>query len=193
MKSRLVSRPLLWAKVAVFGALVGASLATGPVAYADDPAPAAAPKDRFAGNYTFVGGQKQKDALEAAIDKATDDMSFITRPIARSRLREKTKIRATMGFAFGGGNITWTASDVPAAVSPEDGSYGSYKSGSDTLKLSQKINAAGQLLQSFVAEDGSRKNTYTLSADGKTLTVNIVLTSSKLPAPVSYALTYQKK
>ena len=189
MKTRLS----VLARVVVFGALVGASLASGPVARADDPAPATAARDRFAGSYAFVGGQKQKDALEAAIDKATDDMSFITRPIARSRLRDKTQIRATMGFAFAGGNITWTASDVGPATSPEDGSFGSYKSGSDTLKLSQKVNAGGQLIQSFVAEDGSRKNTYTLSPDGKTLTVNVIMTSTKLPAPVVYALTYQKK
>lgn len=191
MKTRLS----VLARVVAFGALVGASITSGPTALADAPASASATaaRDRFAGSYVFVGGQKQRDALEAAIAKATDDMSFITRPIARSRLRDKTQIRANMGFAFGGGNITWTASDVPPAISPEDGSFGQYKSGSDTLKLSQKVNAAGQLIQSFVASDGSRKSTYTLSADGKTLLVSLTVNSTKLPAPVQYSLTYQKK
>ena len=187
MKSRL--------SLLVFVAALGAAAP----AYADEPAapkadasPTAA-RDRFAGTFGFVGGDKQREALNAAIEKATDSMFFATRGIARSRLRDKTQIRAVVGFSFGGGNITSTASDITPAVSPESGAFGQYKSGSDTLKLSQKITGEGHLLQSFIAEDGSRTSTFVLSPDGKTLTVHIVLKSSKLPEPVQYTLTYQRK
>lgn len=179
--------------------LLALCLALGAVvpttALADDPKPAdaTAARDKFAGNFGYVGGEKQNAAREAAIEKATDSMSFITRPIARSRLKEKTQIRQNIGFAFGGGNITMTASDVAPAVSPENGSPGSYKSGSDTLKLVQKINGNGQLVQQFIAEDGGRTSVFSLSADGKTLNVSITVTSSKLPEAVKYNLTYQRK
>ena len=181
-------------RLPLFVLVVSLAAAAPTAAFADGPKPAdaTAARDKFAGNFGYVGGEKQNAAREAAIEQATDSMSFITRPIARSRLKDKTKIRPTIGFSFGGGNITATASDVAPVVSPENGSPGSYKSGGDTLKVVQKISG-GQLVQQFVAEDGGRTSVFSLSADGKTLNVHITVTSSKLPEPVKYNLTYQRK
>lgn len=183
------TRTILFASALILG--------TGSSALADDTAPKAeasptAARDRFTGSYTYVGGEAQKAALEKAIEKATDSMFFATRGIARSRLRDKTQIRSVVGFSFGGGNITSTATGITPAVSPESGSPVPYKSGGDTVQLSQKLNANGQLVQSFTADDGGRTSTYVLSADGKTLTVNLVIQSKKLPEPVRYTLSYRR-
>lgn len=166
-------------------------------AMADEPAAPAPPsptaaRDRFAGNFNYVGGDKQLAARDAAIEKATDSMFFATRGIARGRVKDKTVIRQQLGFSFAGGNITATASNIAPAVSPENGSPAPYKSGDDTVQLSQKISPEGKLLQTFTASDGSRSNTYILSPDGKTLNVYITLQSAKLPQPVSYTLTYAR-
>lgn len=172
--------------------LASTAAADPPAAAPAQEAPAASPRERFAGTYSYVGGDKQKAAIEAAIEKAIDGMFFATKPIARSRLKDKTQIRNPVGFAFGGGNITIKMGGVADATSKDDGSPAQYKSGSDTVKLTQKFAGDNQIVQVFAADDGTRTNVYTLSADGKTLTVSITLTSSKLSAPVKYALTYRK-
>ena len=187
-------RHLLLASAIAVTAFVPAASASAdePAAPPADASPTAA-RDRFAGNYAYAGGEKQQQARDAAIEKATDSMFFATRGIARGRVKDKTVIRAVIGFSFAGGNITGTASDVAPATSPENGSPVPYKSGSDTVQLSQKILPDGRLFQTFTASDGSRSNTYVLSADGKTLNIFITLKSEKLPQPVSYTLTYVRK
>jgi len=151
------------------------------------PAPA---RDRFEGNYTYGGGDKQRQARDAAIEKATDSMFFVTRGVARGRVKDKTEIWANVGFSFKNGLITTTMSKLPTATSPESGATVPYKMGSDDLQLSQKLAPDGKLVQSFAGSDATRTNTYVLSPDGKTLNVFITVASSKLPQPVSYVLTY---
>lgn len=187
-------RHLILASAIVVTALVPAVTASAdePAAPAPDASPTAA-RDRFAGSYAYAGGDKQLQARDAAIEKATDSMFFATRGIARGRVRDKTVIRAQIGFSFAGGMITGTASDVGAATSPETGAPVPYKAGSETVQLSQKILPDGRLFQTFTASDGSRSNTYVLSPDGKTINIFITLKSEKLPRPISYTLTYLRK
>lgn len=178
-------RPLFFAS-----ALTLATLASTPSpASADEPTMADS-ATRFAGNYRFAGGDTQRLARDSAIDKATESMFFITRGVARGRVKEKTEIWASVGFSFRNGFITTTMSKLPSATSPASGSTVPYNMGSDDLRLAQRIGADGKLVQSFSGSDATRTNTYVLSPDGRTLTVSVVVTSAKLPRPICYALTY---
>ncbi len=165
------------------------ALADAPAASA--AAPVAAP-DRFAGMYTYVGGDKQKAAIDAAIDKAIEGLFFAVKPIARGKLHGKTEVKTRIGFAFAGGNITSTANGEAPATSAENGTTATFKAGGDDLRLAQKLTADGHLVQSFAAPEGTRLNDYVLAADGKTLTVAVLITSSKLTHPLRYVLTYRK-
>lgn len=159
--------------------------AAAPVAPADA-------RERFAGTYTYAGGETQKAAIDTAIDKAIAGMFFAIKPVARGKLHDKTEVKTRIGFAFGGGNVTSTANGEVPATSRDDGTPAAFKAGGDNLKLSQKLSPDGHLLQSFAAPEGTRVNDYVLSADGKTLTVSVVISSSKLTRPVRYVLTYRK-
>ena len=130
---------------------------------------------------------------DAAIEKATESMFFATRGIARSKLRDHTLVRATLSFAFANGTVTIGTSDTPPTVSPDNGTTVDYKNrDGDTMKLSQKLAPDGRLTQSLSTDAGGRVATFVLSADGKTLAVTHVLSSSKLPQPIRYTLTYQR-
>jgi hypothetical protein len=61
----------------------------------------------------------------------------------------------------------------------------------ETFDVSGKV-AGSTLTQTFVAEDGKRVNVYTLSPDGKTLTMNVTVTSPRLPKPLNYKLVYRR-
>ena len=174
--------------------LAVASLVPAVSASADEPAesPTSA-RDRFAGSYAYAGGDKQLQARDAAIEKATDSMFFVTRGVARSRVKDKTAISPLIGFSFGSGRITGTAAGVTPATSPENGAAVPYQAGGDTVQLSQKLTADGKIAQSFTASDGNRTNTYVLSPDNKTLNIFITVSSQRLPQPVSFTLTYLRK
>ena len=150
-------------------------------------------RERLAGQYVYAGGEAQRAQLEAAIDRATDGMFFVAKPIARSKLRDKTQIKSTVGFSFAHGAITSTASDVAPATSPDDGRAVAYVAAGESLQLSQKLTANGHLLQTFAASEGTRTNDYSVSAGGDVLTVAITVSSSKLTRPVRYTLTYRRK
>jgi hypothetical protein len=179
-------RPLIVASALAAAALVPAV----PAAADETEAPPAPARNRLEGNYTYAGGDRQRQGRDAAIEKATESMFFVTRGVARGRVKDKTEIWANVSFSFKNGMITTTMSKLPTATSPESGSTVPYKMGSDDLKLSQRLAADGKLVQSFAGSDATRTNTYVLSPDGKTLNIFITVASAKLPQPVSYVLTY---
>lgn len=179
--------------IAAFAGSASADEPTPAPAPSAAPAPAPSPRDRFAGSFTFGGAEAEKKARVAAIEKSVDGIFFAVRGIAKGKVETKTVIRQDIGFSFAGGNITTTSSGANPATSPESGASVPYKSGDDTVQLSQKFNAQGQLVQTFQGSEGGRTNVYTLSADGRTLTLSVTLTSSKLSVPCRYNLTYVRK
>ena len=60
-------------------------------------------------------------------------------------------------------------------------------------KVSFKRGADGALIQTFVAEDGTRENRFSLSPDGKTLTMAVTLSSKKLKKPLRFSLDYKRQ
>lgn len=182
-------------------AVVGAALALGtlaPTASADAPAPsssaapAPSPRERLTGRFLFVGGEKQVAAKDAAIDKATEDMFFAIKGMARSKLREVTAVAAGVSIVFKDGNIVVVSGGDPPMTSPESGAAVPHKNrDGKTSQLTQKL-VGDALVQSSSTEEGGRTVTFAPSADGKLLTVTHVFTSPKLPAPVRFTLTYRR-
>ena len=58
------------------------------------------------------------------------------------------------------------------------------------LKVST-VWESGKLKRTFKEEAGERINTYIISADGKTLTMQVSVTSAQL-RPLTYKLVYQR-
>jgi hypothetical protein len=54
------------------------------------------------------------------------------------------------------------------------------------------VLAGDHLTQVFVSDDGRRENEFTVSQDGKTVTLKVTLTSGRLSSPVAYSLSYKK-
>jgi hypothetical protein len=158
------------------------------------PAPAPAPADprtRFAGTFRFVGDSREEAARRAAIDRAIDSLFFAIRPIARSRLTSGTKVSASYSFSFEPGKIRVRVPSIPDAVSADSGAWGEFVHDGEKSKLSQRF-VGGKLAQVFNADEGSRTNEFTLSPDGTSLTLKVIISSPKLSTPVVYLLSYKK-
>ncbi|MDQ2834831.1 MAG: hypothetical protein M3Y50_14060 [Acidobacteriota bacterium] len=150
-----------------------------------------AERARFAGSYRYAGSAEEEEGRRAAIDRAVKSTFFAIRSAARSRISATTQILPSYSFSFEAGKIRVQASSRPEMVSPENGEPADYAFKGMRSKFTQRF-AGGRLTQVFVSESGTRENEFTLSEDGKVLTLKVTLTSPRLPKGVVYSLSYKK-
>ena len=110
----------------------------------------------------------------------------------RAKIDERTRIVQRCIFEFPEGQIRSIASGHPVATSPDSGAIAAYHVGDDDVALSQRFEGR-HLVHTFTTSDGgSRRNHFTLSNDGRLLTMRATVTSPRLSVSVSYTLTYER-
>lgn len=133
--------------------------------------------------------RQQGDVIAGAIERGTADMNFVTRPIARRRLRATNNAYATIEIRQESGSIT-TVLDGRTITSPADGrSIRWTREDGEVLQVATSLRGR-TLTQTFTAEDGSRESVYELSDEGRRLTLQVTIRSGRLPAPITYRLAY---
>jgi hypothetical protein len=141
---------------------------------------------------TYALDAAASDDVHKAIDGAVKGMSRLIKGIAHSRL-EKTNVpyqRIVISFTPCEVSITtdqWAtivtcACDTPVDWTRKDG---------EKFKVST-VWENGKLKQTFKGEDGQRTNIYSISADGKTLTMHVSVTSPRLKQPLMYKQIYRR-
>jgi hypothetical protein len=141
---------------------------------------------------TWAINRQGSDDVNRAIETAVARMSFITRPIARGRLRRTNPVYNRVVVNFTPQQVSTTFDQRHAIESPANGQPIKWtREDGERLDLSTEWQQ-GRLVQTFRAEDGSRTNTYVVSPDGHTLTLHVVIRSPKLPQPLEYKLVYNK-
>lgn len=146
----------------------------------------------FDGDYVFVGGQKERDGIDAAIEASVEALSPMLRNLGRERLRETNPVPKSISIDVEGDTAKIEfAQDGHAARL--DGTPVKTKSAQgDRVKVSHRIRG-GRLVQFIDGSGGDRRNSFKLSNDGKRLTLNVEITSGHLPVPVEYRLTFKRK
>jgi hypothetical protein len=139
------------------------------------------------GSWSLAGAPDIPGIIEAA----TASMNFVTRPIARSRLRKTNPAYQSIRLERNGGDYLITfdarqAQRMPASGAPvpwrrEDG---------EEFLISIRV-ADDDLVQRFKADDGVRTNLFHVDPATRNLTLTVTVTSEKLPKPVVYAITYK--
>lgn len=168
--------------VAVAAWLAGSVLA-GATARAGDALAA------FGGTYVLQNAATVKGLTEQAIDKAVAPMNFVTRTFARGRLRETNQPYKVVIFeVLGGGRVRFIRDGGTAINAPADGKPVSWKREDGKLYDVSLAVEGEQLRQVFAAPDGTRTNLYSLSDDRQVLTIDVTVTSPKLPAPLTYSM-----
>jgi len=128
--------------------------------------------------------------IDIAIEKAVAEMSFIKRPIARSRLKKTNAVYRTVEIsrtddqvivALNGTPITMPAGGHPVKWKRDDGEV-------FDVSVAWRNSAVDQ---TFKAPDGTRVNTFRLNADG-TMSMDVTITSEQLPQPIKYSISYQR-
>lgn len=146
----------------------------------------------FAGEYRFVGGQKEAEGIQAAIDESVDALNPMLRKIGRKRLVESNPVPKSARIELDGGDIVLSI-DGEGYEARLDGSPRKMTSKyGDKIKVSYKLSG-DRLVEHIDSPKGDRFNYATLSADGNKLTVRVKVSSSHLPVPCEYRLTFRRK
>jgi len=154
--------------------------------------PAAARAQESTMRGTFVIDRAHSDDVNRAIEAAVARMSFVTRPIARGRLRRTNTVYQRVVVNYTQAEVSTTFDQRHAITSPGNGQPIKWtREDGEKFDLSTEWQN-GRLIQTFRAEDGTRTNTYTISADGRVLTMHVVLRSPRLSGPVEYNLVFNR-
>jgi hypothetical protein len=137
------------------------------------------------------------DTIKKAIDAAVKGMGWPKQGIARGRL-EKTNLPPYQRIVIRVGvhitDVSITTDKRAPIVTPPDGTPTDWtREDKEKFEVSTILPIdVGPLKQTFKSKDGQRVNTYSISVDGKTLTVQVVVTSSHLKQPLTYKLIYKR-
>ena len=149
---------------------------------------------------TWNINRQQSDNLENAINRAVARMNLVVRQIARPRLRSTNTAYPTLVMTYDQSTVRVDMAGRPSVSSPANGQpvlWQRQTGGTcremkgDCVRVSAEWDG-GNLKHTFQAEDGRRVNVYSVSPDGKTLTMNVTVTSPRLPQPLTYKLVYNR-
>ena len=150
----------------------------------------AVPKEKA--EYNATSQAKNEKTIKDGIENAIDDMSFITRPIARKKLKKSNLAPKKLTFDFPGNKVSITHDSRKAVVSPADGSKTKWtREDGETFTISQKVEEK-KITQKFFADEGNKTLIYTFNDDFSAVSVSVRLDSPKLPAPLKYKMNYKK-
>jgi hypothetical protein len=132
------------------------------------------------------------DNIEAAIVSGTADMNFAIRSLARSLIAKTNPRYDRVEVRRNGTSVSVRFDARPPIEMPLDGHpvrwiredggiYNVTAQWSDT-----------QVVMHFESDNGDRTNTLFLEPDGATLRFRVKLTSTHLPGPILYVLTYRR-
>jgi hypothetical protein len=153
-------------------------------------APLLAQQPDLQGVYTIDADAS--DNIDAAITRGTADMNFAIRSLARSRTAKTNPRYRRVEIRRNASTVSVKYDARPPIEIPADGrSITWLREDGAAYSVSVQWSAA-QLVMHFESDTGNRTNTLVLQPDGTTLKFNVQLTSSHLPAPIVYTLTYRR-
>jgi hypothetical protein len=163
------------------------------LAAAASPAPnlqAAQNWNAFAGDWQLAGdaGAAERQ-VDAAIDKATESMNFLTRGLARSRLRSSQKPPKRIRMRLQDQMFTIQPDSAPALSLPISGA--AVKNADRTHRVALESGGGHHSLRQVSEnQQGKRENVYRLRDGSKSLDLEVTVHSSSLPAQVQYKLQF---
>src|SRR6476469_10485238 len=139
---------------------------------------------------TYILDQTDSDNINEVIETAVEKLNFVTRDIARGRLEKLNPAYHKVAITSSANEISVTVDNQPPLRTPAKGAPVAWV-GPDGGKVNASMQLAGRrLAQTFASADGRRVNDYTLSPDGRMLTMQVTETSPQLSQIIMYKQVY---
>jgi hypothetical protein len=160
------------------------------------PLPARSPSSRAVtdtGTTVYELLPAESDDVKQAIERSISHMNFIVRPIARHRLTRTNRPPAHLIFANRADTLIVTLEGANPIVTPRDGSVIPWVSGVSKEVYRVNASVAGDTLhQVITASDGHRLDDFIFSEGGERVRLDVRLYADRLPAPLTYSLTFRR-
>jgi hypothetical protein len=141
---------------------------------------------------TYILDETDSDNVNEVISDAVGKLNFLTRDIARGRLKKLNPAYRQVAITSSPNEISVTVDNQPPLRTPANGAPVAWV-GPDGGKVNASMQLAGRrLAQTFTSADGRRVNDYTLSPDGRTLTMQVTETSPRLSQTITYKQVYRR-
>jgi hypothetical protein len=139
---------------------------------------------------TYVNESQSNVPIDAAIQASVAKLNFLIRPIARSRLKKSNSPHRRVEITQTEDEIVVTSDSEPPVRMPADGKTAKWTRNDGEVVEVAASWTGDQLVQTFKAADGQRVNTFSITPDRTQLTLQVEVTSPRLPTPVRYVLTF---
>jgi hypothetical protein len=141
---------------------------------------------------TYILDETDSDNMNEVIEDAVGKLNLLTRDIARGRLKKLNPAYRQVAITSSPNGISVTVDNQPPLRTPAKGAPVAWV-GPDGEKVNASMQLAGRrLAQTFTSADGRRVNDYTLSPDGRTLTMQVTETSPRLSQTITYKQVYRR-
>jgi hypothetical protein len=141
---------------------------------------------------TYILDETDSDSINEAIENAVGKLNLLTRDIARGRLKKLNPAYRQVAITSSPNEISVTVDNQPPLRTPAQGAPVAWV-GPDGGKVNASMKLAGpRLAQTFTSADGRRVNDYSLSPDGRTLTMQVTETSPRLSQTLTYKQVYRR-
>jgi hypothetical protein len=187
----IASLPVLLAVGSAF-ALLGSSNVEAETTVAEVDEETLARAQAFDGEYVFAGGQKERDGVDAAVEASVAGLNPMVRNMGRTRLQEANGVPQRVVIDVNGERVDVSFDGASHETSLDGVAIKTESREGEKVKVSHRMRGA-QLFELIDGVGGDRSNEFKLSSDGTRLTMSVEISSSQLPVPVVYKLTYKRK
>lgn len=170
----------------------GGSGAPGESTHVVDPSGAATASaaSRFVAHYHYSGGEKELKALRDELDRIADKFNIFVRPIVRHKLHDR--VVPYFEIRFDERDDVTRVHLGPLAPLACDGKWHDVRGESGEPGRATCAPRNDKMATRALFEEAARTNTFTLTSDGKRLSMSSVVTSPQLPEPIRFALSYRR-
>ena len=145
------------------------------------------------GDFRFVGGQRQRDHVAAAVERTVQSLPGLFHEIARKRLTEANAIPSAVHISMDGDELVVVYGDHEPQRAPLDGSTRKWRNpDGDLIDLKHELRGS-KLVQTTWGSGGRRVMVWSFDAERGLLRVQSTMSSPRLPEPVRYRLSFKKR
>lgn len=141
------------------------------------------------GRFVHAGGDKDLEGRDQAIEVAIEDMNFVFRPFARSRLKANTEIRPWLQFEEDGHHLTLTWHDGELKI-PMDGTPVELVGKQGDPATARCRIEGDKIILEFINPQGGRETVFRRTKKG--LVADVRIFADPLPEDIKYRLTYRE-
>lgn len=168
-------------------AVLAASLLSAGAGWSRDAA-------AFTGRYLWTTNAAERLVVSNEVDKTASGLFILFRPIARYRLAQTTAPYPFIEMTVSNQDIAFTRPGAPTIRGRLDGAKQRWEcEEGEMCDASFQTTPDGGIQQTLEQSSGARTNRFTLSPDGRTLTLDVTIASTRLTRTIRYSLTYRRE